>query len=115
MRSSPEDNYAQKRWKQVQYLSDLFWRRWTKEYLVLLQQRQRWTTLREDLKVGSVVLSLDEKLPRGTWPLGRVMEIKRSSDGRVRSAVIKTEQGVYHRPISKMCLLLESDTEDQEI
>lgn len=28
-----EDIYARRRWKQVQYISDLFWKRWTKEYL----------------------------------------------------------------------------------
>ncbi len=31
-----EDLYARKRWRQVQYLSDIFWRRWTREYLPLL-------------------------------------------------------------------------------
>ena len=28
-----EDIYARRRWRQVQYMSDLFWKRWTKEYL----------------------------------------------------------------------------------
>lgn len=27
------DVYARRRWKQVQYMSDLFWKRWVKEYL----------------------------------------------------------------------------------
>ena len=29
----PDDLVCRKRWKQVQYLADLFWQRWTKEYL----------------------------------------------------------------------------------
>ena len=37
------DIYAHRRWKQVQYMSDLFWRRWIKEYLPQLQECQRWT------------------------------------------------------------------------
>ncbi|TWW61444.1 hypothetical protein D4764_04G0000910 [Takifugu flavidus] len=36
-----DDLYARKRWRQVQYLADLFWRRWTREYLPLLQERQK--------------------------------------------------------------------------
>lgn len=36
------DLYIRRRWRQVQYLSDLFWKRWTREYLPLLQERQRW-------------------------------------------------------------------------
>ena len=31
--------YAKRRWKQVQYLAGLFWRRWKAEYLPQLQQR----------------------------------------------------------------------------
>lgn len=36
-----EDSYPRRRWKQVQYLADLFWKRWVREYLPLLQQRQK--------------------------------------------------------------------------
>ena len=32
-----EDIYSRRRWRQVQYLSDVFWRRWVKEYLPTLQ------------------------------------------------------------------------------
>ena len=107
-----EDLYARKRWKQVQYLTDLFWRRWTREYLPTLQRLQRWQTLRQDLKEGDIVLTLDEKTPRGTWPMGKVIEVMRNSDGHVRSALVKTEQGLYYRPISKLCMLLENDISD---
>ncbi|KAI2655874.1 DNA mismatch repair protein MSH3 [Labeo rohita] len=27
-----KDLYARKRWKEVQYMADLFWKRWIKEY-----------------------------------------------------------------------------------
>jgi len=35
---SGADQYSTKRWRQVQYLSNVFWRRWTKEYLPMLQK-----------------------------------------------------------------------------
>lgn len=36
-----EDLYAHRRWKQVQYLADLFWKQWVREYLPALQERQK--------------------------------------------------------------------------
>ncbi|ROT78831.1 hypothetical protein C7M84_002458 [Penaeus vannamei] len=109
MNTDNKNLYARRRWKQVQYLADLFWKRWSKEYLPLLQERQKWNIKRRDVKKGDIVLALDERLPRGTWPLARVIEVMCDSDGHVRSAKLKTVSGEYIRPISKMCLLLESE------
>jgi hypothetical protein len=53
----------------VQYLADLFWRRWLREYLPSLQQRQKWNELRRNVEVNDIVLVLDEKTPRSSWPL----------------------------------------------
>ena len=35
-----DEIYSRKRWRQIQYLADIFWRRWIKEYLPSLQERQ---------------------------------------------------------------------------
>ena len=35
------DQYSRRRWRQVQYLADLFWTRWRREYRSLLQKRDR--------------------------------------------------------------------------
>lgn len=43
-------------------MADLFWQRWTKEYLLLLQERQKWTSLKRNLKVGDIVLVVDPKV-----------------------------------------------------
>ena len=35
------DVYSSKRWRRVQYLANLFWKRWVKKYLPILQKRQK--------------------------------------------------------------------------
>ncbi|XP_032235493.1 uncharacterized protein LOC116617159 [Nematostella vectensis] len=92
-----EDMYCRRAWRQAQYLSNRFWRRWTSEYLPTLMERTKWTTVRENLKEGDVVLLADENFRRGEWPLARVMEVLPSSDGRVRSAMVKTVSTVATR------------------
>ena len=103
------DGVSRKRWKQVQYLSDLFWKRWRREYLPLLQQRSKWLRQSPNLCVGDVVLLVDHDAPRCHWRLGRVIEVFTSSDGLVRSARIRTKSGVLERSITKLVLLVNED------
>ena len=35
------DVYMRRRWRRVQYLANLFWTRWKREYLLTLQQRAK--------------------------------------------------------------------------
>ena len=43
------DLYVVRRWRQAQFLADLFRKRWMQEYRPLLQERQKWTTKRRNL------------------------------------------------------------------
>ncbi len=103
------DLYVKRRWRQVQYLADLFWKRWIREYLPLLQQRQKWTKERQSFIPGYIVLVLDPTAPRGSWPLGRVLETFPDDKGLVRTVKIKTKSSVLERPVGKICLLLETN------
>ena len=60
------DLYTRRRWKQVQYLADLFWKRWTRECLPLLQERQKWLTLKRGVQKGDVVMMVDSTAPQGS-------------------------------------------------
>ena len=104
-----DDQYANRRWRQVQYLADIFWKRWCREYLVQLQERQRWSTTRRNFRVGDVVLIVDDTSPRNSWPLGRIMETFPDKQGLVRQVKVKTKTNQLHRPITKLCLLQESE------
>lgn len=102
------DLYIRKRWRQVQYLADLFWKRWTREYLPLLQERQKWTKPRRSFVVGDIVVVIDHAAPRGSWILGKVTKTYPDKHGLVRAVLLKTKNGQMERPISKIFLLQEA-------
>lgn len=103
-----QDLYVKRRWRQVQYIADLFWKRWIKEYLPLLQERHKWNQKRRNLLPGDIVLVADSGAPRGAWPLGRVLETFSDKRGLVRSVKVKTRTNVIERPVTKLCLLQEA-------
>ena len=100
-----QDNLNRRRWRQVQYLADVFWRRWTREYLPTLQSRQKWRRPSRSLKEGDIVILVDDNSPRNTWQLGRVAETYSSDDGLVRTVKVVTKTATLIRPIHKLCLL----------
>ena len=78
-----------------------------KDYLPALQTRQKWNVPRRNFTVGDLVLVVDEKTPRGRWPMGLIEEVFPDSNGYVRSVKVKTATSVYvyRRDIRKLCLL----------
>ena len=58
------------------YIFDVFWRRWIREYLRDLQARQKWQRAKSDICSGDVILVADENIPRVQWPLGKSYSCK---------------------------------------
>lgn len=115
-----EDVYGAKRWRRVQFLAEQFWCRWRREYLHNIIARQRWHSPKRNLKVGDVVLDIDELLPRGEWRLARVLETFSGKDGLVRRVKIffgdkrlnnkgqhSNKLSIVERPVQKLILILE--------
>lgn len=117
---SSDDLYVRKRWRQVQYLSELFWTRWRKEFLVLLQKRQIWSSEEKSCEVNDLVLLVDQLLPRNQWSLGRIVNTYPDEQGRVRVADVKIarvkgelkpggQTVIVKRPISKLISLMSAE------
>ncbi len=108
------DVYCRKRWRAVQYLANEFWTRWRKEYLMGLQERQKWNTARPNLEVGDVVLLVDEDVKRNKWPMGRIREVFPSEDGLVRTVSVKVSGSdmLLSRPVAKVVLLLKCPNQE---
>ena len=100
-----EDSFSQRRWRQIHYLANVFWKRWTKEYLPSLQIRQKWQRPHRCVRKNDVVLMVDENAPRAQWPLGVVTEVFKGRDDLARSCKVRVRTNLYVRPIHKLCLL----------
>ena len=100
------DLYVRRRWRRVQYLANLFWTRWKKEYLLIQQQRHKWNKPTRNMCIGDIVLIKDDSLPRNSWQMGRVVELEHGSDGLVRAVKLKTQNSELRRPVQKLILLI---------
>jgi len=94
-----------KRWQLIQQMMQHFWKRWQQEYLGRLQQRPKWLKARQNFQVGDMVLIKDENQPPLRWNMGRVVDIHPGEDGYVRVVTLKTSNGIFKRPITKLCRL----------
>ena len=93
------------KWKAVQAATNMFWRRWTKEYLPTLVSRKKWTSKSRNLQVGDLVMLSVDHTPRSHWPLGRIVELYPGKDDIVRSVKVKTPYSEFMRPSRQVYLL----------
>ena len=118
------DLFCRKHWRRVQYLLNVFWSRWRKEYLHTLQSRQKWLSPSRNLQVGDVVLIKDDLAPRSQWSLAKVVAVFPGQDGFVRSARLlvgspsldkdgrRTSSLSYlERPVHKLVLLVKASAD----
>ena len=93
------------KWRAAQRLTDIFWKRWTKEYLPTLTNRSKWHEETQPIKIGDIVLIVDPNGQRNTWPKGKIVEIYADKVGNIRVADVQTVTGIYRRPVSKLAVL----------
>ena len=72
-------NSLRDKFAKAQSRVNAFWKAWNRDYLHLLHNRQKWKTTKDDLKVGELVLIVNEQLTRGSWRLARVIQVVKSS------------------------------------
>ena len=107
------DVYMRRRWRRVQYLANLFWSRWKKEYLVVMQERSKWQHPQRNLVEGDIVILREENVPRNAWSLAVVVQAEPDGQGLVRSAVVKTQSTTLRRPINKLVLILPKEEQER--
>lgn len=99
------DTLGQRRWRHSQILADHFWQHFLRYYLPGLQARQKWRTESANLKVGDVVMIVDNQLPRALWPVGKVSQVFSGPDTRIRTVEVTVKGKTYIRPVARLVSL----------
>ncbi|XP_050303785.1 uncharacterized protein LOC126741423 [Anthonomus grandis grandis] len=111
--SLPEENITDlqmtrlSRYQHMQQLYQQFWVRWSRDYLCQLQTRSKWKTDQDNsLKVGALVVLMDDNWPPLKWTMARIVDIHKGADNIVRVVSVRLPNGtVSKRAINKVCLL----------
>ncbi|XP_075150837.1 uncharacterized protein LOC142224944 [Haematobia irritans] len=93
------------RWTKLKALHHQFAIRWKEDYLKSLHKRYKWKNSGPNLKIGDLVVVMDDLLPPSDWRLGRIVNTHHGSDNNIRVADIKVASGIITRPIVKLCYL----------
>ncbi|KAL1448522.1 hypothetical protein WDU94_000574 [Cyamophila willieti] len=93
------------RWELLQQVTQHFWKRWAREYLQTLIQRDKWFSNPANIRVGDLVVLMLDNQPPLSWPLARILEVLPAQDGVVRIVSLQTPSGVLTRPVRKLLLL----------
>ena len=80
-------------WKQSRDRQFQFWVRWMREYVALLQTREKWQRPVPNLKVGELVYVVDDMNPRTSWPLARIEQVFPGEDGLVCRVQVRMPLG----------------------
>ena len=68
-------------------------------------REKKWHRERRNIQMGEVVPINSTDTPRGSWPMGRVIESYPGDGGQVRVVKVQVGQGTLIRLISKLCRL----------
>ena len=96
-------------WKREQNRLNQFWILWRNEYLLSLREKSQVPlkgskNIPTPPKIGDVVL-VKENLPHGHWRVGRIVEVIKGKDQKIRSAKVNVAPNKYlNRAVSMLYL-----------
>ncbi|CAG7821790.1 unnamed protein product [Allacma fusca] len=105
------------RWQHQQQMKQQFWRRWHLEYLQHLQKRTKWKLPQANVKVGDLVVLREDHSPPHYWKLWRIEEVHpndKDNKKLTRTVTVRTADGNFKRPITRLVLLPSPSENDSE-
>lgn len=114
-----------RRMNHLNNLLDQFWRRWKNEYLLELRNSHRHgmkntkNTSSQRIAVGDVVLVHEDNKRRCHWKMGKVEQLIKGKDGKVRGAKVTTSSKGFkpttiRRPVQRLYPLEVSCSDSKE-
>ena len=94
-----------KSYERAQNRVDAFWRVWSKEYLQLLHNRQKWQTVEKNIKPGDIVIIVDETKSRNKWALARVVSVENEGKHARKFSVQRKDGTCVDKDRTKLVLL----------
>ena len=97
------------KFREVVKIEKEIWRHFIREILPEISPRTKWYKTFPPLKIGDLVLVIEEGTPRGHWKMALVEEVKTSTDGIVRSAKVRMNDRTFDRPIINLFPLFDTN------
>ena len=94
------------KWISVQAATQIFCKKWLKEYLSSLTIRKTWKYYYRNTETNNLVLLKEGNISRSHYPLDRV-KMYPGKDGAVKTVKVKLSNNMLVRPVGKVCLMEE--------
>ncbi|GFV64388.1 integrase catalytic domain-containing protein [Trichonephila clavipes] len=94
-----------KKWEKITKTVQLMWKFWHRNYCNQMQQSYKWTFEKNNIKVGDLLLLIEENFPSCKWLLGRIIQVYLGDDNKIRVVKEKTQFSTCKRAVSKVCVL----------
>ncbi|XP_067944945.1 uncharacterized protein [Watersipora subatra] len=114
-----DELYGRHMYRKTQQLAQEFCEMWNSQCLSKIETRSKWQHPQPNLKMGDVVLIIDENQPRNFWSTGKIVALHFRADSRVRKATVMLatpdldakgkpidNRRVIDRPVQKLILLV---------
>ncbi|XP_041675514.1 uncharacterized protein LOC121530460, partial [Drosophila eugracilis] len=72
-----------KRWQLISAIKQRFWVDWQRDYVLSLQQRQKWLSESHNIEIGTIVVVHEDNSPPQQWLLGIIEEVIKGADEKL--------------------------------
>ena len=111
---SQEDNRTlSRRFKSINNIVRQFWKKWSVDFLTTLQHRPKWHDNKQQHAVNELVIIKEDNTPAMLWQLARITKLFDGKDKIVRLVQVKTQMGLYIRPVSRLVPMEKEKPESQ--
>lgn len=100
-----EEVELEKHYEKIKIFMEQLWNRFTAEILIDNRDARKWNKEKENPKVDDIGIIVDIGAIKGTWRLGRIVEVIPGKDCKIRNVIIKTNEKKLQRSMESVILL----------